>query len=54
MWTWQRDFETAPAADPGSNPATPMSMYGLTSIAAATVQELKIFKFVDSFQIEAC
>ena len=21
MWTWQREFEQAPAADPGSNPA---------------------------------
>ena len=27
MWTWQRDFETAPAADPGSIPGTPNCIY---------------------------
>ena len=30
MWTtgtWQRDFEQAPAADPGSIPATPMAFF---------------------------
>ena len=27
MWTWQRDFETAPPADPGSIPRTPNGIY---------------------------